>query len=149
MGDERQEGLAVQMATLAQQMRSVASSVEDIKRSVQPFADLDRRLAEMAVRAETVREDVGLLWTRSRAEERSRGELAGAIAEVDRKVDAMKNKATGAMWVLGVCLGVVQTFLVGSIVWVFTHINEGDALNRLQQQRIDVLEQAIGRGGKQ
>ncbi|HGL6718916.1 hypothetical protein NTJ56_13605 [Burkholderia contaminans] len=149
MGDEKQEGLAVQIATLTQQMRAVAASVEDIKRSVQPFADLDRRLAEMAVRAETMREDVGLLWSRSRAEERARAELADEIADVDRKVDAMKNKATGAMWVLGVCLGVVQTFLVGSIVWVFTHINEGDALNRLQQQRIDLLEQAVSRGGKQ
>lgn len=41
MGDEKQEGLAVQIATLTQQMRSVAASVEDIKRSVQPFADFD------------------------------------------------------------------------------------------------------------
>ncbi|MGU7780469.1 hypothetical protein [Burkholderia sp. PU8-34] len=149
MGDEKQEGLAVQIATLTQQMRSIATSVEDIKRSVQPFADLDRRLAEMAVRAETMRDDVNLLWGRSRADERARGELAAKVADVDRKVDAMKNKATGAMWVLGVCLGVVQTFLVGAIVWVFTHINEGDALNRLQQQRIDLLEQALGRGGRQ
>ncbi|WP_161500223.1 hypothetical protein [Burkholderia gladioli] len=54
-------------------MRSVAASVEDIKRSVQPFADLDRGFAEMRVRAESVREDVGLLWTRSQAEERDRG----------------------------------------------------------------------------
>jgi len=61
MGEEKQEGLAVRIATLTQQMRAVAASVEDIKRSVQPFADLDRRLAEMAVRAETTRDDVGLL----------------------------------------------------------------------------------------
>ncbi|MDC6134464.1 hypothetical protein PPH41_43515, partial [Burkholderia gladioli] len=72
MGDEKQEGLAVQIATLTQQMRSVAASVEDIKRSVQPFADLDRGFAEMRVRAESVREDVGLLWARSQAEERAR-----------------------------------------------------------------------------
>ncbi|TKC83822.1 hypothetical protein FAZ69_22580 [Trinickia terrae] len=149
MGDEKQEGLAVQIATLTQQVRSVAASVEEIKRSVQPVAALDRRLAEMAVRAETMREDVSVLWSSSRADELARSELGDDIADVDRKVDAMKNKATGAMWVLGVCLGLVQTFLVGSIVWVFTHINEGDALNRLQQQRIDLLEQAIGRGGKQ
>ena len=73
MGDEKQEGLAVQIATLTQQMRSVAASVEDIKRSVQPFADLDRGFAEMRVRSESVREDVRLLWTRSQAEERDRG----------------------------------------------------------------------------
>jgi hypothetical protein len=45
--------------------------------------------------------------------------------------------------------GIVQTFLVGSIVWVFTHINEGDILNRLQQQRIEVLEQNVAKGTKQ
>ncbi|RKT98687.1 hypothetical protein C7H84_33470 [Burkholderia sp. Nafp2/4-1b] len=144
MGEEKQE-LAVQIATLTQQMRAVAASVEDIKRSVQPFADLDRRLAEMAVRAETVREDVGLLWGRSRADERARGELAHEITDVDRKVDAMKHTARGAVWVLGVCLGLVQTMMVGAIVWVFTHINEGDALNRLQQQRLEQLEQEVNR----
>ncbi|WP_186190460.1 hypothetical protein [Burkholderia gladioli] len=148
MGDEKQEGLAVQIATLTQQMRSVAASVEDIKRSVQPFADLDRGFAEMRVRAESVREDVGLLWTRSQAEERARLDQAGDIAEVDRKVDAMRNRATGAVWVLGIGLGAVQAFVVGSIVWVFTHVNEADVLNRLQQQRIETLELAIGRGGK-
>lgn len=44
----------MQIATLTQQMRSVAASVEDIKRSVQPYADLDRGFAEMRVRAESV-----------------------------------------------------------------------------------------------
>ncbi|WP_186267587.1 hypothetical protein [Burkholderia gladioli] len=148
MGGEKQEGLAVQIATLTQQMRSVAASVEDIKRSVQPFADLDRGFAEMRVRAESVREDVGLLWARSQAEERARLDQASDIAEVDRKVDAMRNRATGAVWVLGIGLGAVQAFVVGSIVWVFTHVNEADVLNRLQQQRIETLELAIGRGGK-
>ena len=62
MGDEKQEGLAVQIATLTQQMRSV-----------QPFANPDRGFAEMRVRSESVREDVRLLWTRSQAEERDRG----------------------------------------------------------------------------
>lgn len=53
------------------------------------------------------------------------------------------------MWVLGIVLGIVQTFLVGSIVWVFTHINEGDMLNRLQQQRLELLEQTMTKGTKQ
>ncbi|MBA1361484.1 MULTISPECIES: hypothetical protein [Burkholderia] len=63
MDDEKQEWPAVQIATLTQQMRSAASSVEDIKRSVQPFAHLARGFAEMCVRAESVRDDVGLQWT--------------------------------------------------------------------------------------
>ncbi len=136
------------MRSIGDALRPVAASVEDIKRSVQPFADLDRGFAEMRVRAESVREDVGLLWARSQAEERARLDQAGDIAEVDRKVDAMRNRATGAVWVLGIGLGAVQAFVVGSIVWVFTHVNEADVLNRLQQQRIETLELAIGRGGK-
>ncbi|WP_186018232.1 hypothetical protein [Burkholderia gladioli] len=67
---------------------------------------------------------------------------------VPGRVDAMRNRATGAVWVLGIGLGAVQAFVVGSIVWVFTHVNEADVLNRLQQQRIETLELAIGRGGK-
>ncbi|WP_333982799.1 hypothetical protein [Burkholderia gladioli] len=68
MDDEKQEGLAVPIAMLTQQMGPAAASVEDIKRSVQPFAYLGRGFAEMRVRAESVREDVGLQWTRSHAE---------------------------------------------------------------------------------
>ncbi|ORC44453.1 hypothetical protein B2G74_33130 [Burkholderia sp. A27] len=84
---------------------------------------------------------------------KERDALEAQIGGVDDRVAAMKNTARGAMWVLGIVLGIVQTFLVGSIVWVFTHINEGDILNRLQQQRLEVLEQTVtretGKGTKQ
>jgi hypothetical protein len=144
MGDQHNNDLAVQIARFGEQLRSVAASLEDIKTSVQPVAALDRAIAEMSIHNQNARKDIELLWARLAEEKKERAALEGQIGSVDERVAAMKNTARGAMWVLGIVLGIVQTFLVGSIVWVFTHINEGDILNRLQQQRLETLEQALG-----
>ena len=141
--------LAVQIARFGEQLRSVAASVEDIKTSVKPVAALDRAIAEMSIHNQNARKDIELLWARVDEGKRGRDALADEIGGVDGRIAAMRNTAKGAMWVLGIVLGVVQTLMVGSIVWVFTHINEGDILNRVQQQRIEVLEQVINKGTKQ
>ncbi|MCX4139350.1 hypothetical protein M0D68_14240 [Paraburkholderia sp. SEWSISQ10-3 4] len=138
----------MQIARFGEQLRSVAASLEDIKTSVQPVAALDRAIAEMAIHNQNARKDIELLWARVTEGKKDRDALVQQIGDVDDRVAAMKNTAKGAMWVLGIVLGIVQTFLVGSIVWVFTHINEGDILNRLQQQRLEVLEQTVTRGTK-
>ncbi|MFL9997357.1 hypothetical protein PQR34_40315 [Paraburkholderia sediminicola] len=144
MGDQHNNDLAVQIARFGEQLRSVAASLEDIKTSVQPVAALDRAIAEMSIHNQNARKDIELLWARLAEGKKERAALEDQIGSVDERVAAMKNTARGAMWVLGIVLGIVQTFLVGSIVWVFTHINEGDILNRLQQQRLETLEQALG-----
>ncbi|AXL49184.1 hypothetical protein DSC91_000906 [Paraburkholderia caffeinilytica] len=143
MGEQHNNDLAVQIARFGEQLRSVAASLEDIKTSVQPVAALDRAIAEMAIHNQNARKDIELLWARVTEGKKERNALVQQIGDVDDRVAAMKNTAKGAMWVLGIVLGIVQTFLVASIVWVFTHINEGDILNRLQQQRLEVLEQAV------
>ncbi|ASL45140.1 hypothetical protein bAD24_I16825 [Burkholderia sp. AD24] len=149
MGDQQNGDLVVQIARFGEQLRNVAASVEDIKLSVKPVAALDRAIAEMSIHNQNARKDIELLWVRvdaGRTEREALGaELGAQIDGVDERVAAMKNTARGAMWVLGIVLGVVQTFLVGSIVWVFTHVNEGDILNRLQQQRIEELEKTLSR----
>ncbi|WP_051980568.1 hypothetical protein [Burkholderia sp. 9120] len=149
MGDQQNGDLVVQIARFGEQLRNVAASVEDIKLSVKPVAALDRAIAEMSIHNQNARKDIELLWVRvdaGRTEREALGDELGAqIDGVDERVAAMKNTARGAMWVLGIVLGVVQTFLVGSIVWVFTHVNEGDILNRLQQQRIEELEKTLSR----
>ena len=149
MGDQHNNDLAIQIARFGEQLRSVATSVEDIKSSVKPVAALDRAIAEMSIHNQNARKDIELLWARVDEGKKEREALEERIGEVDDRVAAMKNTAKGAMWVLGVVLGIVQTFMVGSIVWVFTHINEGDILNRLQQQRLEVLEQTMTKGTKQ
>ncbi|CAE6814340.1 hypothetical protein R69746_05764 [Paraburkholderia aspalathi] len=145
MGEQHNNDLAVQIARFGEQLRSVAASLEDIRTSVQPVAALDRAIAEMAIHNQNARKDIELLWARVTEGKKERDALEQQIGDVDDRVAAMKNTARGAMWVLGIVLGIVQTFLVGSIVWVFTHINEGDILNRLQQQRLEVLEQTVTR----
>ncbi|MEW6340298.1 MAG: hypothetical protein AB1704_06415 [Pseudomonadota bacterium] len=149
MGEQQNTSLAVQIARLGEQLRSVAASLEDIKTSVQPVAVLDRAIAEMSIHNQNARKDIELLWGRVGEAKKERDALEAQISGVDDGVAAMRNTARGAMWVLGIVFGIVQTFLVGSIVWVFTHINEGDILNRLQQQRIEVLEQNVAKGTKQ
>ncbi|MFM0647224.1 hypothetical protein PQR14_23115 [Paraburkholderia bryophila] len=150
MGDQQNGDLVVQIARFGEQLRNVAASVEDIKLSVKPVAALDRAIAEMSIHNQNARKDIELLWVRvdaGRTEREALGDELGAqIDGVDERVAAMKNTARGAMWVLGIVLGVVQTFLVGSIVWVFTHVNDGDILNRLQQQRIEELEKTLSKG---
>lgn len=148
MGEQHNNDLAVQIARFGEQLRSVAASLEDIKTSVQPVAALDRAIAEMAIHNQNARKDIELLWARVTEGKKERDALVQQIGDVDDRVAAIKNTAKGAMWVLGIVLGIVQTFLVGSIVWVFTHINEGDILNRLQQQRLEVLEQTVTRTTK-
>ncbi|MFP3614712.1 hypothetical protein ACOCG7_23770 [Paraburkholderia sp. DD10] len=149
MGEQHNNDLAVQIARFGEQLRSVAASLEDIKTSVQPVAALDRALAQMSIHNQNARKDIELLWARVDEGKKERDALEAQIGGVDDRVAAMKNTARGAMWVLGIVLGIVQTFLVGSIVWVFTHINEGDILNRLQQQRLEVLEQTVTRETRQ
>ncbi|MEN8502061.1 MULTISPECIES: hypothetical protein [Paraburkholderia] len=149
MGEQHNNDLAVQIARFGEQLRSVAASLEDIKTSVQPVAALDRALAQMSIHNQNARKDIELLWARVDEGKKERDALEAQIGDVDDRVAAMKNTARGAMWVLGIVLGIVQTFLVGSIVWVFTHINEGDILNRLQQQRLEVLEQTVTRETRQ
>ncbi|MFM0250667.1 hypothetical protein [Paraburkholderia sediminicola] len=143
MGEQHNNDLAVQIARFGEQLRSVAASLEDIKTSVQPVAALDRAIAQMSIHNQNARKDIELLWVRVDEGKKERDALEQQIGDVDDRVAAMRNTAKGAMWVLGIVLGIVQTFLVGSIVWVFTHINEGDILNRLQQQRLEVLEQTM------
>lgn len=145
MGEQHNNDLAVQIARFGEQLRSVAASLEDIKTSVQPVAALDRAIAQMSIHNQNARKDIELLWVRVDEGKKERDALEQQIGDVDDRVAAMRNTAKGAMWVLGIVLGIVQTFLVGSIVWVFTHINEGDILNRLQQQRLEVLEQTMTR----
>ncbi|CAN7436250.1 hypothetical protein [Paraburkholderia terricola] len=149
MGEQHNNDLAVQIARFGEQLRSVAASLEDIKTSVQPVAALDRALAQMSIHNQNARKDIELLWARVDEGKKERDALEAQIDSVDDRVAAMKNTARGAMWVLGIVLGIVQTFLVGSTVWVFTHINEGDILNRLQQQRLEVLEQTMTRETRQ
>ncbi len=120
MGDQQNGDLVVQIARFGEQLRNVAASVEDIKLSVKPVAALDRAIAEMSIHNQNARKDIELLWARvdaGRTEREALGDELGAqIDGVDERVAAMKNTARGAMWVLGIVLGVVQTFLVGSIV---------------------------------
>lgn len=145
MSDQQNKDLAVQIARFGEQLRNLAAGVEDIKTSVKPVAALDRAIAEMSIHNQNARKDIESLWQRIDEGQKERSALEEGIGAVDGRVSEMTSAAKGAMWVLAIVFGALQTMMLAAIVWVFTHINEGDILNRLQQQRIDELERLVNK----
>lgn len=139
--DSNTNDLAVALAQLKEQLKNVASSVEQIKSSVAQVVALDRTIAELSIHNQNLRDDVKLLWTRIDEHKSAHERHRTAVDTVDDKVEALTNKARGAMWVLGITLGTFQTIVLVSLAWVFNHVNDSDVTNKLQQQRIEQLEQ--------
>lgn len=132
--------LAVALAQLKEQLRNVASSVEDIKSAVGQVVALDRTIAELSIHNQNLRDDVKLIWTRVDKAKSDRDALERAIEAAEAKTDALANRAKGALWAIGVLLGAFQAIVLASMAWVFTHVSDADMTNRLQQQRIEQLE---------
>lgn len=132
--------LAVALAQLKEQIRSVASSVEEIKATMGQVVALDRTIAELSIHNQNLRDDVKLLWVRIDNQKAADETLKKNIDTVDSKVEGLTNRARGAMWVLGIMLGTFQAIVLASLAWVFNHVNDADVTNRLQQQRIEQLE---------
>ncbi|MFP3249633.1 MAG: hypothetical protein RXR20_34600, partial [Paraburkholderia sp.] len=82
MGEQQNTSLAVQIARLGEQLRSVAASLEDIKTSVQPVAVLDRAIAEMSIHNQNARKDIELLWGRVGEAKKERDALEAQISGV-------------------------------------------------------------------
>lgn len=132
--------LAVALAQLKEQIRSVASSVEEIKSAVGQVVALDRTIAELSIHNQNLRDDVKLIWNRVDEAKADRDKLERAIEAAEAKTDALANRAKGALWAIGVLLGAFQAIVLASMAWVFTHVSDADVTNRLQQQRIEQLE---------
>jgi regulator of replication initiation timing len=137
---EGDTNVAAALAQLKEQVANVAASVDAIKISVAQVVVLDRTIAELNIHNQNLRDDVKMLWVRSDAHKDKHDQLKTADDTIDGKVEALSNRARGAMWVLGIMLGTFQAIVLASMAWVFTHVNDADVTNRLQQQRIEQLE---------
>ncbi len=132
--------LAAQMSRLEAQMTSLAEKVEDIKINVTQIAKLDKTIAEVVVHNGHARENIDQLW-KAIADNRIRYEsLDSKIDSVESATSADLNKAKGAGWALGVVFGVVQAFVIGSVIWVFSNVQESTIMNRLQQEAVIRME---------
>jgi hypothetical protein len=148
------DGLAVKLAQLQEQMSSVASNIEEIKATVSQIRALDRTIAEMAVRGEHAQSEILTLW--SKIEEmrtwtvdheqklvKSENEARETVKAVDGKIEAMINRGKGVMWLGGIVFTVVQGVIAFSVLWTFEHVQKDSDLNLIQEYRLTQLE----RGG--
>lgn len=138
-----EQDLAVQMAALREQMKNMASSVEAIKVSVAQIVPLDKTIAELGIHKDSTQRDLDLLWQRHDQGKERDEKLKTDIDTVDSKIEAFQNSFNGGMKVFLTMFGLVQACIMGSVIWVFTHVNDADMVNRLQDQRIQQIEQQM------
>jgi hypothetical protein len=70
-------------------------------------------------------------------------ELKTKTTTMDHEVKSFVNRFRGGAWVLALTGGAVQAAVFGVTMWVFSHVTDGDIVNKLQQQRIDQLEKRL------
>jgi len=138
-----EQDLAVQMAALREQMKNMASSVEAIKISVAQIVPLDKTIAELSIHKDSTQRDLDLLWQRHDQGKERDDKLKTDIDNVDTKIEAFQNSFNGGMKVFLTMFGLVQACIMGSVIWVFTHVNDADMVNMLQDQRIQQIEQQM------
>ena len=139
MSAEQQE-FAIELTQLREQIKSVASDIGDIKTAISQIVTLDKTLAELTIHNQTAQKNMDALWTKY-------DELKTKITTMDHEVKSFVNRLRGGALVIGVMGGAIQAAVFGVTMWVFSHVTDGDIVNKLQQQRIEQLEKRLGAVG--
>ena len=135
MSTEQQE-FAIELTQLREQIKSVAVDIGDIKTAISQIVTLDKTLAELTIHNQTAQKNMDALWVKY-------DELKSNTATMDHEIKSFVNRFRGGVWALAIMGGAVQTVVFGVTMWVFSHVTDGDILNRLQQQRIEQLEKRL------
>ena len=135
MSAEQQE-FAIELTQLREQIKSVATDIGDIKTAISQIVTLDKTLAELTIHNQTAQKNMDALWVKY-------DELKSKTTTMDHEVKSFVNRFRGGALVLGLMGGAVQAAVFGVTMWVFSHVSEGDIVNRLQQQRIEQLEKRL------
>ena len=135
MSAEQQE-FAIELSQLREQIKFVASDIGDIKTAISQIVTLDKTLAELTIHNQTAQKNMDALWTKY-------DELRTKTTTMDHEVKSFVNRFRGGALVIGVMGGAVQAAVFGVTMWVFSHVTDGDIVNKLQQQRIEQLEQRL------
>ena len=135
--------VAVAIASLQEQMNGVMGTLEEIKESMAQLISIDRTVAELLIHKDSAKRDIEMLWVRHDEAKARDDKLKERIDEVDRGHEKFVNTFNGGMRVFLAIAGILQASIIGSVIWAFTHIGDGDTLNRVQEQRIQVLEQQV------
>lgn len=135
MSAEQQE-FAIELSQLREQIKFVASDISDIKTAISQIVTLDKTLAELTIHNQTAQKNMEALWTKY-------DELKTKTTTMDHEVKSFVNRFRGGALVIGVMGGAVQAAVFGVTMWVFSHVTDGDIVNKLQQQRIEQLEKRL------
>ena len=139
MSAEQQE-FAIELTQLREQIKSVASDIGDIKTDISQIVTLDKTLAELTIHNQTIQKNMDALWVKY-------DELKTKTTTMDHDVKSFVNKFQGGARVIGIMGGAVQAAVFGVTMWVFSHVNDNDIINKLQQQRIEQLEKRLEASG--
>ena len=135
MSAEQQE-FAIELSQLREQIKFVASDIGDIKTAISQIVTLDKTLAELTIHNQTAQKNMDTLWTKY-------DELKTKTTTMDHEVKSFVNRFRGGAWVIAIMGGAVQAAVFGVTMWVFSHVTDGDIVNKLQQQRIEQLEKRL------
>ena len=139
MSAEQQE-FAIELSQLREQIKFVASDIGDIKTAISQIVTLDKTLAELTIHNQTAQKNMDTLWTKY-------DELKTKTTTMDHEVKSFVNRFRGGAWAMALMGGAVQAVVFGVTMWVFSHVTDGDIVNKLQQQRIEQLEKRLGAVG--
>lgn len=135
MSAEQQE-FAIELSQLREQIKFVASDIGDIKTAISQIVTLDKTLAELTIYNQTAQKNMDALWTKY-------DELRTKTTTMDHEVKSFVNRFRGGAWVIALVGSAVQAAIFGVTIWVFSHVTDGDIVNKLQQQRIEQLEKRL------
>lgn len=146
--------LEVDIATLEEQYKTVASDINFIKNKLDNISNLDKVLSELSIHLKhsqgqiiSLSEDQVylkrslLLYEQELS--RYKTEVVQSINTVDMKMENFINKLKGGSTVFIIFGGTVQTIILGVCIWVFSHVNEAEVVNKLQQQKIELIEKKL------
>ena len=139
MSAEQQE-FAIELSQLREQLKFVASDIGDIKTAISQIVTLDKTLAELSIHNQLAQKNMDALWTKY-------DELKTKTTTMDHEVKDFVSRFRGGAWVMGLMGGAVQATVFGVTMWVFSHVNDNEIVNKLQQQRIEQLEKRLEASG--
>lgn len=159
---DNEQAVAVELAQLRQQVKTVGENVSEIKATMAALTSLDKTIAELAIYTKQTQDNIRLLWERIEESkqwqisherelhevrkhhrvdlEEVREEVQTEVRATDRKVEAWINQARGASWATGIVMGVVQIAVIASFSWAFSNINSLQGQGSIHELRIDRLE---------
>lgn len=134
-----------QLAQIHEQIKGLASAMDEIKTSVREVATLDKTIAQLAIKHEQVDAQIvrnsNVIESCVQSLVKLDSESVERTALVNSKADEWINKARGAWWTAMLLGGFMQVVILSMIAWTFGHIRSAEDDVMLIKYRVELLEQ--------